>query len=254
MTRTRAAGRRVRLPRPQRRLQDAVAHQHERRVGNVGIASMSCSMPAPREQAAVVEDDLARRQTERLVEPALPRRRWRESVRAVHHHERPPDRPAAGEHVGIGSLTVMTRDAPLRPATLRPAEEPARRPAHPGDVPGVEVDVARVVDDRHAVALADAERDRDAHERHPVDEVAGGAPRAVAPMRPDLERDRHPPVQTAPRPAVEGGLPGRDRRRVGGAGTDRARSTRRRVVVAAAGRVFARDLGRPVPGGRVRHA
>ncbi len=93
------------------------------------------------------------------------------------------------------SLTVMTWLGGLGPAALRPTQEPARRPTHARHVPGVEVDVAGVVDDRHAVALAHGQGDRDAHERHPVDEVAARRhlPGVLA-VRPDLERDREPAI------------------------------------------------------------
>ncbi len=67
------AERRIRLPGAERRLEDAVAHQHERRVGDVADGLDELLDAAPREQPAVVEDHpLAGGQPERLVEAALP--------------------------------------------------------------------------------------------------------------------------------------------------------------------------------------
>ena len=155
--------------------------------------------PTVAREAAVVEHDPA-------VAAPSPSASWirsrpcapaaRPALGAVHARSAASARPSATAMTSAyGSLTVTTRVARRAQSPLDPAEEPARGPRQAGEVRGIDVDVAGVVDDRRMRRAAEGEPDRDPHVGHGVDEVGlgrdGDRPN---PLGPDRQRDRGKPA------------------------------------------------------------
>ena len=230
-------------------LEHPVPEEHEDRVWDVADRLDELFDPAVAREAAVVEDDRrVGREAEARVEPALGRLGRVEAVRAVQDDERERDGPALRHDLRVRQVDGDDAVRATRPSALGAPEDGAERTRQAGEVRRVDVDVPRVVDDPGPLPSRDAERDRDPHVRHPVDEVDGRGHRASRPsLRADGEPDRDEPPRTgddAPC-ARRGPTSARDDRHLVDAGCVGRRGGRRGVP--RGGRRGRRAAARPSP-------
>ena len=150
--------------------------------------------PVAREPALVEDDPRLGRQPQGLVKAAPPRRGG--SYRYEQFRTMSGSSTCQREAMtsAYGRFTVTTRAGPSSPAAFSTPDDRPSRPRQPGEVAGVDVDVAGVVDRARAVPPGEVQGNRDPHVGHAVIEV-GGRQRVPARLglRPDDERDRGDP-------------------------------------------------------------
>ncbi len=116
-----------------------------------------------------------------------------ESIGAVHHDERKGNTEPPRHLVGVGPVDGDDPVGAARPASLGPGQQPACGAPQAGQVGGLEVDVAGVVDDSSSVASGQVEGDRDPHVGHPVIQICRWCDAASeAALGSDGERDGEP--------------------------------------------------------------